>query len=218
VVPGNHDVDPFGSLAPFESVFGPSDWRFDVRDVAFFGVDSAAGPVAPAALARFVEGSRRAVAEGKRVVVFTHHPPFPPTARPDKGMPDAAPDVVALREALQRAKATVFSGNFHGYDRREVGAVTQVVSGGAGSALETDDGVHHLLVVTVTPTTIDVEKVDLPPRHETPTFADRWTTFLDEARWVAAEEPARAIPIGLGAGLALGALAGLVRRRRVRAG
>ena len=87
VIPGNHDIDPFGSLGPYAHVMGSADWRFEIGDVAFLGLDSAAGPVSDRSRARFVDAAAAAAAAGKRVIVFTHHPPYPPTGRTDKCLP-----------------------------------------------------------------------------------------------------------------------------------
>lgn len=213
VVPGNHDLDPYGSLGPYESVFGPSDWRFDVGDVSFFAVNSALGPVSEASARLFREAATAASGRGQRVVLFTHHPPFPPNGKPRKCMPQDDPNVQALQATLEAVHATTFSGDWHAHDVRTVGRVTQHVSGGAGSKLEYD-GLHHYLRVTVTPTSIDVEKVDLPPRHESPTFADRWTTFREEAAYVARTDPVRMFTILFAGALALGALGSIVVPRR----
>ncbi len=148
VIPGNHDIDPFGSLGPYAEVMGSPDWRFDVGNVAFLGLDSAAGPVSDRSRVRFVDAIASATAAAKRVIVFTHHPPYPPTGRTDKCMPQDSPNTKAIHDALENARATTFSGDFHGYDRREIGAVTQYVSGGAGSTLEYP-GLHHYLAVEV---------------------------------------------------------------------
>lgn len=214
-VPGNHDLDPFGSPGPYESVFGSGDWRLDVRDVAFVALDSAAGPASDASTARFVAEVESARAAGKRVIAFTHHPPYPPNGWPHKCQPQEHPNTRAIQVALQTAGATTFSGDLHGYDRREIGRVTQYVSGGAGSKLEID-GLHHYLWVEVGADGVRVEKVDLPPRHDTPEFADRWTTFRDEAAYVARTEPWTCFAVLAAGALALGALLRAAVGRRAR--
>jgi hypothetical protein len=145
--------------------------------------------------------------------MFTHHPPFPPNGKPHKCMPQDDPNVKALQATLEAVHATTFSGDWHAHDVRTIGHVTQHVSGGAGSKLEYD-GLHHFLRVTVTPTSIDVEKVDLPPRHESPDFDDRWTTFREEASYVARTDPWRVFTLLLGGGGALGALLSIALPRR----
>jgi hypothetical protein len=215
VIPGNHDLDPFGSLGPYEQVMGSADWRFDVGDVAFIGLDSAAGPVSDRSRARFVEATAAATAAGKRVIVFTHHPPYPPTGRTDKCLPPDAPNTKAIHAALESSHATTFSGDFHAYDRREIGAVTQYVSGGAGSTLEYP-GLHHYLWVEVDEAGVRVEKVDLPPRHESPEFVDRWITMRDEAAYAARTHALSVLAVIFGGAAGLGALLGaaIPRRRR----
>ena len=183
--------------------------------MAFLGLDSAAGPVSDRSRARFVDAAAAAAAAGKRVIVFTHHPPYPPTGRTDKCLPQGAPNTKAIHTALEAAKATTFSGDFHGYDRREIGAVTQYVSGGAGSTLEYA-GLHHYLWVEVDAAGVRVEKVDLPPRHESPELLDRWTTMRDEAAYAARTNTLSILAVIFGGAAGLGAFIGaaLPRRRR----
>ena len=213
VIPGNHDIDPFGSLAPYEAAFGPADWRLDVGNVTFLALDSAAGPVSDRSRATFVEAATRASAAGRRVIVFTHRPAFAPDGRTDKAMPQDDANVKAVQATLEAVHATTFSGNWHAFDRRTIGSVTQYVSGGAGSKLEYD-GVHHVLEVVVDARGVRVEKLDLGPRHESPDFLDRWTTFREEATYVARARPGSALAAVFGAVTAIGALLSLAWTRR----
>ena len=47
LVPGNHDLDPFGTLRPYARVLGPTTWSFVLGDLVFFGADTADGRLKP---------------------------------------------------------------------------------------------------------------------------------------------------------------------------
>ena len=85
--------------------------------------------------------------------------------------------------------------------------MTQYVSGGAGSTLEYP-GLHHYLAVEVDTAGVRVEKVDLPPRHDSPEFADRWTTFRDEAAYASHSHVGWVLAVMFSGAAALGAVFG----------
>lgn len=204
-VPGNHDVDPFGSTVPFQRVLGPTHWTFDADGVRFVALDSSP---------RRVDDAQAAWAEDlllhrppgvRHVVVFCHDPVFPPTGRPDKPLPQDAPATRRLQAALEAAGATLFCGSYHAFDERTVGRVVQRVTGGAGSKLE-GPGDHHFLVVTVADAGLTVEKVDVLRANEASQAVDRVLVFRDEAAWAAHGRPMAFAALWLALALGLGGL------------
>lgn len=187
-VPGNHDVDPFGSTVPFQRVLGPTHWTFDADGVRFVALDSSPRRLDDAQVAWAEDLLLHRPPEVRQVVVFCHDPVFPPTGRPDKPLPQDAPATRRLHAALEAAGATLFCGSYHAYDERTFGRVVQRVSGGAGSKLEGPGG-HHFLVVTVADAALSVEKVDVLDPADASQAVDRVLVFRDEAAWVARGRP-----------------------------
>jgi hypothetical protein len=215
VLPGNHDLDPFGTLRPYGRVFGPRNWWFRALDhgALFVGLDTARGVLEPADVA-WAEGIVRGRAAGVRhVLLFCHHPLYPPTGRVDKPLPDD--DATRrLRALAQETGARVFASHFHAYDERVVERVTQVVTGGAGSRLESDDPYHYVRV-TIDDDGVRSEPVVLARAEDVSPTLDRLLVFRDEAGYAAFAFPARASAVLLCLALLPGALlSGLFRARR----
>ena len=204
-VPGNHDVDPFGSTVPYERVLGPTRWTFDADGVRFVALDSSPRRLDDAQVAWAEALLRDRPPEIRHVVVFCHDPVFPPTNRPEKGLPQDAPATRRLQAALEAAGATLFCGSYHAFDERVVGRVVQRVTGGAGSRLEGPGG-HHLLVVTVADAGLSVEKVDVLAASDVSPAVDRLLVFRDEAAWVARGLPLVFAALWLALAFGLGGL------------
>jgi hypothetical protein len=210
-VPGNHDVDPFGTLHPYRRVLGPPRWSFVEDGVLFLGLDTSSGRISDRDVA-WIERWEAMHAKSNLVrerfgrpspsfVLFTHYPLFPPTGRPDKALPQDDDATRRVQAFAQRRRALVFCGSYHAYDRVEVGGATQVTTGGAGSKLEGPGG-HHVLFVTVGASGLSVEKVDVPGTSS-PVHA-RLLVLRDEAAWVAREMPVRFARVWLLVAFAVG--------------
>lgn len=215
-LPGNHDLDPFGETGHFERALGPVRWTFDVAGVRFVALDTSRGRLdeAQTSWAERLLAERADGTDGVRdVVVFSHHPVWPPTDRPDKPLPQDDPLTTRLQAALTAARALVFCGSYHAYDERTFGPVVQRVTGGGGSKLEGPGG-HHLLVVTATDAGLRVEKVDVAG-GKTP-WLDALVTLRDESAWVSREMPLAFVGLWLLLAAGLGGL--LAARPRADAG
>ena len=93
-------------------------------------------------------------AQGKTILVFTHHPIYPAGHH---SAIETADQFHTLMQSYQ-VKA-VFSGHEHLYYKTEQDNITYVVSGGAGSNLhnsENGTAIYHMLGITIDPFTIDV--------------------------------------------------------------
>lgn|GEM_PF-2071473 len=219
LVPGNHDLDPFGTLRPYARVLGPTSWSFVLGDVVFLAADTADGTLKPGEVEGF-DRVLRAMPVPKRAVLFLHHPIWAPPEHEEKPLPADDPTTKRLRKILVRERATVFSSHWHGFDAAEHDGVLQVVTGGAGSRLEYD-GTYHYVWVEIDEAGIRTEKVDLATQEEISATLDRWKTFRDEAFWAARRLPLRvlapvaALAAGLGAALSA---AGRGRRARPMTG
>jgi len=210
VVPGNHDLDPFGTLRPYCRVFGPRNWSFVFRGTLFIGLDTARGFVDPADV-RWMEsvvGGRGREAAG--VVLFCHHPLFEPHGHPEKPLPEDEA-TRALRDLVLREKIRVFASHYHGYDVTQAGGTVQVTTGGAGARPETDEPYHYVWV-EIGPDGVAAERVDLAEQSAVSPLKDRLLVFRDEGAYAAGAYPLRVFVALLGLAVALGALALLVRR------
>ncbi|MCC7140174.1 MAG: metallophosphoesterase [Planctomycetes bacterium] len=184
VLPGNHDLDPFGTDRPFARVFGPPRWTFVVGGVRFVAIDTARGHAAEEDVA-WVEGLLAARDAAVRdVVLCSHYPVWPPTGRPDKPLPQDEPTTKRLQAAARAARALVLTGSYHAFDRTEHDGAVQVVTGGGGSKLEGPGG-HHYVEIEVTPHGLRVEKVDVLDPADASQALDRVLVLRDEAAWVA---------------------------------
>ena len=209
-VPGNHDLDPFGTLKPYARVFGTPCWSFVHRGVLFLGLDTSRGlddPLDRAWLEAEIERRRGAV---KRVLLFTHHPLYPPPNRPKKALVEDQ-GTWALRFHAESEGMTVLAGNFHGYDVQRRGRVLQVVTGGAGSRLE--EGPYHFAWVEVGDE-VKVEQVVLAQPDEVSEAAERLIVFREEGAYAAGEFPVRVLLTAVGFAVFLGGLVGAMCRRR----
>ena len=205
-VPGNHDLDPFDTLRPYERALGPRNWSFEHAGALFVGFDSA-HPLPTTDDVAWMESTVRGRGrDAKAVVVFTHHPLFPPPGRPDKGMVQGTVAVRFLQALAQETKATVFSGDYHGFADFRVGAARQIVSGGAGSKLEMDVP-HHWILAKVVGDGVEIERKDVGKASDFSQAADRLITFRDEGVYALGVFPFRA---GIAIAGALGVLFGLV--------
>ena len=211
LVPGNHDLDPFGTLRPYARVFGALDWSFVDHGTLFVGLDTAVGVIAPADVAWLETTVREHGALAPRVVLFCHHPLWMPASHDEKPLPedDATGRVKALCESVG---ATVFCSHFHGYDDRTVGRVRQVTTGGAGARLE-GEGPYHFVAVEVADDGLRIERVDLGGPELASPRLDRLLTFRDEGAYAARHDPWRVFLVALGLALALGGLLGALLRR-----
>jgi hypothetical protein len=216
-VPGNHDLDPFGTLRPWARVFGPRRWSFLERGVLLAGLDTARGAIEPedaAWLAGVAEAARQ-TGGLRHLVLCLHHPLWPPEGRPDKPLPQGDAATRRVQDLCAWYGALVLCSHWHGWEARTIGAghgvlsagVTQVVTGGAGSRLEAEVP-YHAVEATFGPDGPRVERIDLGRADEVSERVDRWKTFRDEAAWAARHRPLAAVPAFLL--LALG-LAGLAR-------
>jgi hypothetical protein len=216
-VPGNHDLDPFDTLRPYERALGPRNWSFERAGALFVGFDSAHPLPASddvAWMQTTVRGRSRAA---KAVVIFTHHPLFAPPGRPDKGMTQGTIPVRFLQALAQDAKATVFSGDYHGFADFRVGAARQVVTGGAGSKLEMDVP-HHFVLARVVGDGVEIERKDVGRASDFSQAADRLITFRDEGIYALGVFPVRAGLAIAGFVVFLVGLVLLVLPRRQRTG
>ena len=214
VVPGNHDLDPFGTLRPYARVFGPRNWSFVERGTLFVGLDTAHGVLDPADVA-WLEATVSGRGPGApRVFLFCHHPLWMPASRDEKPLPEdaATARVKALCEAVE---AHVFCSHFHGYDDRTVGRVRQITTGGAGARLE-GEGPFHFVWVEVDDAGVRIERVDLGGPSTASPRLDRWLTFLDEGAYAARHDPARVLLVAAGLALVLGGLGAALLRRTPR--
>jgi hypothetical protein len=219
-VPGNHDLDPFDTLKPYERVLGPRNWSFERGGALFVGFDSSHKVPALADVTWVQTAVRGRSPAAKAVVLFTHRPLFPPAERPDKGTAADAIGTRFLRALAEETRATVFSGDYHGFADHRVGAARQVVSGGAGSKLEMDVP-HHFLLARVVGDGVEIERRDVGKASDFSQVADRLITFRDEGLWALRAFPVRT---GLAIAGAVAALVGLVllvlprRQRRTGTG
>jgi hypothetical protein len=211
MVPGNHDLDPFGTLKPYARVFGPPNWSFARRGVLFLGLNTAHG-VADAQDVEWLEQEVVArKADAKHVLLFCHYPVFAPLNRPKKGLPDD-PATTRLRALVERESITVFSGNFHGYDAQAHGRAVQVVTGGAGSHPESDAPYHFVWVEVGDAARF--EQIVLAQQSEVSPSLDRFLVFKDEANYASGKFPKRTVLALGGFAVFLGGLVGAAWRRR----
>lgn len=211
VVPGNHDLDPFGTLKPYARVFGAPTWVVVRRGVLLLGIDSSRGHVDPADVAWLEEQAARAPAPDAKRVLFCHYPLFAPRDHPKKGLPEDGA-TTRLRALAERHAMAVFSGNFHGWSVERHGRVLQVVTGGAGSRPESD-APYHCAAVEVGDE-VRVEQVVLAQHAEISELRERFRVLHDEGRYAAGVFPVRAALVGIGAALFLGGLLSLPFGRR----
>lgn len=213
-VPGNHDLDPFDTLRPYERALGPRNWSFEHAGALFVGFDSAHPLPATADVAWMESTVRGRGRDAKAVVLFTHHPLFPPPGRKDKGMVQDTVPVRFLQALAQETKATVFSGDYHGFADFRVGAARQIVSGGAGSKLEMDVP-HHWVLARVVGDGVEIERRDVGAASDFSQAADRLITFRDEGIWALGVFPVRAgLAIAGGAAFLVGLIGAVLPRRQ----
>jgi len=212
LVPGNHDLDPFGTLRPYARVLGPTSWSFVLGDLVCFGADTADGTLKPGEVEE-LDRILRAMPAPRRTVLFLHHPIWAPPDHEEKPLPADDPTTTRLREILVREQATVFSSHWHGFDAATHAGVLQIVTGGAGSRLEYD-GTYHYVWVEIDGAGLRTEKVDLATQAEISATLDRWKTFRDEAFWAADRLPRRVLAAAAALAAGLGAAFSAVLRRR----
>lgn len=160
-VPGNHDVWSEESRAIYETLWGPLTFAIERGPLLFLALDteSMPGRVGADQLAWLRE--RLAGAGLRRVVVVLHRPLFPVASHRasslDAGERDALHAV--LVENRDRI-ASVFAGHEHLFHHEVRDGIRYYTTGGGGADLHAPPergGVHHVLVVTATPTSFDVE-------------------------------------------------------------
>ena len=215
MTPGNHDLDPFGTLRPYSRVFGPLHWSFEWKRAIWIGLDTAREVVDPQEL-DWLETTL--AARGKdvaHVVLCTHVPLWMPASRDEKPLPDDAA-TKRLKAIAEREKAIYLCSHFHSYVLQKVGNVTQLVTGGAGSRLE-DEGPHHCVWMTLGPDGPTFEKIVLMAKRDVSPLADRLKTLHDEGAYAADVYPLRVPLAVLCAALFLGGFAAAVLPRRQRA-
>jgi hypothetical protein len=214
-VPGNHDLDPYGTLGPYGEVLGAAGWAVLARDVLLVGLDSARGTLAASEADRLERVVAQAGASVRHLVVCVHHPLWAPPGRADKPLPQGDAATRRVQAVCETRGALVLCSHWHGYDRSSFGRATQVVTGGAGSRLEADHPYHYLWI-EIDDASPRVERVDLAPADFEATSADRLKTFRDEAAWAARALPLRTLlPWGGLVALFAGLLAALRPRRGV---
>lgn len=124
VVPGNHDYRTQDDRKPYEEFFPEQiNYRFEHQGWQFLGLDTTEGlrfqktKVQPATL-RWLDDTLPKLDKKRPTVVFTHFPLGPLTP----SRPLNAEDVLArFKEFNLQA---VFSGHFHSFTERQVGAST----------------------------------------------------------------------------------------------
>jgi len=203
VVPGNHDLDPFGTLRPYCRVFGPRNWSFVWRGALHIGLDTARGVLDPEDV-RWVESIVRGrPPEAKRILLFCHYPLFEPHGHPEKPLRDD--DATrGLADLVLSEKIQVFASHYHGYDVMERGGTKQVSTGGAGARPESDEPYHYVWV-EVGPDGVTATRVNLAEQSEISPVVDRLLVFRDEGVYAAGAYPLRVLAAVLGLALALGA-------------
>ncbi len=209
-VPGNHDLDPFGTLGPYTKVFGAPSWSFAWRGVLYLGLDSSRGVLDPGDVDRLEGLVRARRASVAHVLLFLHHPLYEPDEHPEKPLPEDDASR-RLRALVEREGIQVFASHYHGFDVQQHGRTRQVTTGGAGARPESDEAYHYVWVeigddVTVT-------RVDLARQDEVSPAWDRLLVFRDEASYAAGDRPVPVLTVllalttvigGLGAALAPG--------------
>jgi hypothetical protein len=212
---GNHDRHPFDALGPFAKVFGAPTWSMRAGPCLLVAVDTSAAVARTEDVDFATERFDEAPVAVHRILLC-HHPLRAPPGRPDKSLP-AGGENDRLRALATRHRATVFSGNFHGYaDLREDGGFRQVVTGGAGSALEGDAPFHYVWVEAGAEG-LRVERVDVAPRDAVSRAREAWLALRDEAPYAARRARGPSLLVAFGVATFLGSLLALavaLARRR----
>ncbi len=157
---GNHDVDDDASqavyLQQFPQLKGQFYYEFEQGDILFVVLDSemvgTTGKV-DYAQDRWLDDLLAAKGASYRYrIAFVHRPLYPTDGSVGSSL-DQYPDE---RDELNRLFVQyqvnpVFVGHEHIYDRREVGPVTYITTGGAGAVLENDSrAFYHFVYIAET--------------------------------------------------------------------
>ncbi len=158
---GNHDVLN-GGQARFEKYFGPTYYRFDVGDTAFFVLDSSSyeGKSFTDEEKTWLEGELAKTQDKKYRLVFFHVPlfearafPFDPAKKPKRVSMQKVAASYGIRnrdlafELMNLFKkynvSYIFTAHNHGYYQGYWGGVPFIISGGAGGKLKDRDSEHE---------------------------------------------------------------------------
>ena len=156
--PGNHDVKLDGA-EEYTSRFGPMAYSFDYSGITFAFVDSSDGTIDEDE----IDWLKETFTGAEVKVMVTHMPSYDPFG--DNHTLDAASCERVQQFILDEDVDAVFTGHIHAYHFMQVEGADLLISGGAGGTLV--DGVHHIVIVTVSETGFSYEKVDLgyvPPQ------------------------------------------------------
>ncbi len=145
---GNHEL----GVPPdaWHALFGPFNFQFLYRDVAFTFVDSASATVDPRVydrLDRWLQGAR------ERYHVFvTHEPILDPVGERNGGFRSRKEAGKLLRMLAVNQVDLLFFGHIHSFYAYSLGGTETYISGGGGAIPERLDGIgRHYLRVTVDP-------------------------------------------------------------------
>jgi predicted phosphodiesterase len=155
---GNHDIMWWGRMV-YQEYFGPTYYSFDFRQAHFIFLDNALGRIDDHQF-RWLEQDLQHNTK-TYTFMFMHLPPFDP--RPDKynSMNSQANAQYLMDLAARYGVDRVFCGHIHEYHREERDGVVYIISGGAGSGLQTAEAFHHYLLITVSQQGITEEVIKL---------------------------------------------------------
>jgi len=162
-VPGNHDRDLDGSLAPYLAMSGaPAPYySFDVETAHFTMVNSASGHLTHQEL-DWIDRDLSATKQRVKFVAL-HHPPFDP---------DGTGHILHSGNdafmALMRKHGVdyVFAGHIHAYSQAMRDGTVYVITGGGGAPLYHEhhpNAFHHYVRVTVDGNQVRADVIRVAP-------------------------------------------------------
>jgi 3',5'-cyclic AMP phosphodiesterase CpdA len=152
-VRGNHEVIFGTGPQNFVDLVGSPNWTFDFAGCRFIGLDDSLDHFTPEAIALLRDSL--ALRPAQHTFLFYHEPPAVGRWTVHSVKPDdqggRGDEVIAAATAA--GVDAVFLGHIHLYDEMEIGGVSYIISGGAGSPLHEQYGFgrveHGFVVVTV---------------------------------------------------------------------
>jgi hypothetical protein len=146
---GNHEL--FDDAELWQELYGPHNFHFAFRGVAFSLVDSGSATIDPVVYDRldgWLDGARDDLH-----VFITHIPPFDPIGVREGGFRSHAEAAKLYARLVAGRTDLVLVGHVHSYYAYEIAGIPTFISGGGGAPpVERWDGVdRHYLTVDVTP-------------------------------------------------------------------
>jgi len=153
---GNHDIF-FGHWSTYKAYIGRSIYSFNAGIVHIAVLDTANGQIGEKQL-QWLDSDLKASTKPFKIVVM-HYPPYVGAIGSIFQL-SSEEEAAIFKDMLNQDGANLMlAGHYHGYIDNTIGRARFIVSGGGNTIL--DSGNAHYLKITVSPSGLDVRKVNL---------------------------------------------------------